>query len=62
MRIVATDLDWSHGIGPEVRGSGEAMVMAMAALSDALSQLAGSGKTLLAQRIAHPSRNNAIAR
>jgi uncharacterized protein (TIGR03083 family) len=50
-RLVATDLDWSHGSGPEVRGPGEALLMAMAGRRHALNQLSGPGKTVLAQRI-----------
>lgn len=51
VRLAATDVDWTHGSGPEVNGPGEALLMAMAARPDALNQLAGSGKQLLAQRI-----------
>jgi uncharacterized protein (TIGR03083 family) len=51
VRLVATDLDWAHGDGPEVRGPGEALLMAMAARPDALNQLTGPGKPVLAQRI-----------
>jgi uncharacterized protein (TIGR03083 family) len=51
VRLVATDVDWSHGKGPEVSGPGEALLMAMAARPDALNQLAGPGKELLARRI-----------
>jgi uncharacterized protein (TIGR03083 family) len=50
VRLVATDMDWSHGRGPEVRGSGEALLMAMAGRSDALKDLTGPGKDKLAQR------------
>jgi uncharacterized protein (TIGR03083 family) len=51
VRLVATDLDWAHGEGPEVTGPAEALVMAMAARPDAFTQLAGPGKAPLAQRI-----------
>jgi hypothetical protein len=51
VRLIATDVDWAYGDGPEVSGPGEALMMAMAARPDALSQLAGRGKELLAQRI-----------
>ncbi|MGH3558776.1 maleylpyruvate isomerase family mycothiol-dependent enzyme [Mycobacterium sp.] len=51
VRLAATDLDWTHGSGPEVKGPGEALLMAMAGRPDALSQLGGQGKGLLAQRI-----------
>ncbi|MGH3633553.1 MAG: maleylpyruvate isomerase family mycothiol-dependent enzyme [Mycobacterium sp.] len=51
VRLAATDLDWTHGSGPEVAGPGEALLMAMAGRPDALNQLGGQGKGLLAQRI-----------
>lgn len=51
VRLVATDLDWVHGSGPEVNGPGEALLMAMAARPDALNQLSGRGKDIFAQRI-----------
>jgi uncharacterized protein (TIGR03083 family) len=50
VRLVATDMDWSHGNGPEVRGSGEALLMAMAGRRVALDDLEGPGKAKLAQR------------
>jgi uncharacterized protein (TIGR03083 family) len=50
LRLVATDLDWSHGHGAEVRGSGEALLMAMAGRRAALEDLDGLGKEKLAQR------------
>ena len=51
VRLVATDLDWTHGDGLEVTGPAEALLMAMAARPDAFNQLTGPGKELLAQRI-----------
>lgn len=51
VRLVADDIDWSYGEGPEVSGPGEALIMAMAARPDSLNQLAGPGKSQLAQRI-----------
>jgi uncharacterized protein (TIGR03083 family) len=51
VRLVASDLDWVHGRGPEVTGPGEALLMAIAARPDALNQLTGPGKELLAQNI-----------
>ena len=44
LRLVSTDLDWSHGGGPEVRGPGEALLMVMAGRRDALKDLEGPGK------------------
>lgn len=50
VRLVATDMDWAHGSGPEVSGPAEALLMIMAGRRDALNQLCGPGKTILAQR------------
>jgi uncharacterized protein (TIGR03083 family) len=50
VRLVAADLDWSHGKGAQVRGTGEALLMAMAGRPDALDDLEGPGKAKLAQR------------
>ena len=51
VRLVATDLDWSHGKGPEVRGSGESLLMTMAGRRDALGDLDGPGKGTVAARL-----------
>lgn len=50
-RLVATDLEWQYGSGPQVTGPAEALLMTMAGRPDGLNQLAGPGKRLLAQRI-----------
>lgn len=50
LRLVATDLDWTHGKGPEVRGTGEALLMAIAGRRAALTDLDGPGAPLLARR------------
>jgi uncharacterized protein (TIGR03083 family) len=51
VRLVATDLDWAYGEGPEVRGSGEALLMVMAGRRAALHDLDGPGKPKLAHHI-----------
>jgi uncharacterized protein (TIGR03083 family) len=51
VRLVATDVDWSFGRGPEVRGAGEALLMIMAGRPDALADLHGPGTDILAARI-----------
>jgi uncharacterized protein (TIGR03083 family) len=51
VRLIASDVDWAFGDGLEVAGPGEAILMAMAGRPDAFHQLAGPGKTILAQRI-----------
>lgn len=51
LRLVATDLDWSHGDGPEVRGTGEAILMAILGRATALADLDGAGVPTLAGRL-----------
>jgi uncharacterized protein (TIGR03083 family) len=51
LTLVATDLDWSRGSGPEVRGPGEALLMAIAGRGHAINELSGPGQALLAARI-----------
>jgi uncharacterized protein (TIGR03083 family) len=51
LRVVADDVDWSHGKGPEVRGPGEALLLAMAGRPDALRDVAGPGKDTLTARL-----------
>ncbi|MCV7227994.1 maleylpyruvate isomerase family mycothiol-dependent enzyme [Mycolicibacterium komossense] len=47
-RLVATDMDWSAGRGPEVRGTGEALLLAMTGRAESVAgELAGEGTTLL---------------
>ncbi|WP_410646897.1 maleylpyruvate isomerase family mycothiol-dependent enzyme [Amycolatopsis sp. cmx-4-54] len=50
LRLVATDLDWSAGGGPEVRGPGEALLMAIAGRVAALGEVSGPGTAILASR------------
>lgn len=51
LRLQATDVTWQHGDGPEVRGTGEALLMAMAGRPAALAELEGPGSTTLAARL-----------
>jgi uncharacterized protein (TIGR03083 family) len=51
LHLRATDVDWQHGDGPEVAGTGEALLMAMTGRGDALSELTGPGKGKLADRL-----------
>ncbi|MFB9238265.1 maleylpyruvate isomerase family mycothiol-dependent enzyme [Plantactinospora siamensis] len=50
LRFVATDLDWAAGDGPEVRGSAEALLMALTGRRVALPELTGEGAELLRDR------------
>jgi uncharacterized protein (TIGR03083 family) len=52
LRLVATDLDWSSGQGPEVVGPGESLLMAVAGRSQALGELSGEGHPTLRERVA----------
>jgi uncharacterized protein (TIGR03083 family) len=51
LHLVATDLDWSNGIGPEVLGPGEALLMAIAGRQGIASELTGPGQPILQQSI-----------
>ncbi len=51
VRLVATDLDWSHGRGPEVRGPAEALLLVMAGRGAALDDVDGPGKGALGRRL-----------
>ena len=51
LALRATDVDWTHGSGPEVTGPGEALLMAMTGRPAALDDLEGPGKATLAQRL-----------
>jgi uncharacterized protein (TIGR03083 family) len=51
LRLRATDIDWTHGRGPEVTGPGEALLLAMAGRPAALADLAGPGHATLAARL-----------
>jgi len=50
LRLVATDMSWASGTGPEVNGTGEALLMTIAGRSAALADLNGSGVAVLAER------------
>ena len=52
VKVVATDLDWSAGYGPEVRGPAEAILMTMAGRRGVAHELAGPGKDRLLRRLA----------
>lgn len=52
LRLVATDVDWSFGSGPEITGPGEALLMAVAGRPAALPDIHGAGVDTLAGRLA----------
>ena len=51
LRLVASDVEWTAGDGPEVSGPGEALLMAAAGRASALRDLSGDGLTTLQQRV-----------
>jgi uncharacterized protein (TIGR03083 family) len=51
LRLRATDLDWTHGDGPEIHGPGEALLMAIMGRRLALSELGGEGLAMLSERV-----------
>ncbi|MDQ1635122.1 MAG: hypothetical protein QOJ32_1931 [Frankiaceae bacterium] len=51
LRMVATDVDWSFGLGPEVRGPGEAVLMAVAGRRGVAGELSGPGQPRLTARL-----------
>ena len=52
LRLVAMDVDWSTGSGPEVTGPGEAILMVVAGRPHALADLDGPGLATLRERVA----------
>lgn len=54
LRFEATDLEWSSGDGPEVRGPGEAVLLALAGRPHALDDLQGPGRDVLSTRLRTP--------
>jgi uncharacterized protein (TIGR03083 family) len=51
LRLIATDVAWEHGQGPEVTGTGEALLMAMTGRPEAVRELSGPGTATLAERV-----------
>jgi hypothetical protein len=54
LRLVATDIEWSTGEGPEVCGPGEAVLLALAGRGVAIDDLRGPGVSVLAARVRAP--------
>ncbi|MDT5217084.1 MAG: hypothetical protein QOK18_5323 [Mycobacterium sp.] len=51
LRLIATDADWTHGKGMEVRAPGEALLMSLAGRRAAFNELNGSGLNTLLHRL-----------
>jgi uncharacterized protein (TIGR03083 family) len=52
LRFVASDLDWAWGDGPEVKGTGEAILLALGGRPSVLDELGGEGLSTLRARVA----------
>ena len=51
VRLVATDVEWAFGRGPEVRGTGEALLMAVAGRAAVAEELKGPGADRVTRRL-----------
>lgn len=51
VKVVATDIGWSGGAGPEARGTGEAVLMVMGGRRSVAGELDGPGAERLARRL-----------
>ncbi len=51
LRLVATDVEWTHGTGPEVTGKAMPLVMVMTGRAAALGDLSGDGMPTLRDRM-----------
>lgn len=52
LRFIASDIDWSWGDGPEVKGCGEAILLALGGRPSVLNELGGEGLATLRERVA----------
>jgi uncharacterized protein (TIGR03083 family) len=50
LRLVATDVHWAHGAGPQVEGPAEALLITLAGRRQGLDDLSGPGLAVLAER------------
>jgi uncharacterized protein (TIGR03083 family) len=51
LRLVASDADWSHGTGPEVRTSSEALLLVLSGRPVDAAELSGTGAVELSHRL-----------
>ena len=54
LRFVAADIDWAKGTGPEVTGTAESIMMAVAGRAGVIDELSGPGCSVLAARMGDP--------
>jgi uncharacterized protein (TIGR03083 family) len=60
-RLVATDVDWTYGTGPDVRGPIGALLLVSTGRNAALPQLTGDGKAALVEQLRADSANGSPA-
>lgn len=51
LRLTATDVDWSEGVGPEVKGPLASIILALTGRSAGLPDLSGDGIATLTERV-----------
>jgi uncharacterized protein (TIGR03083 family) len=51
LKLTATDIDWSEGVGPEVKGPLASIILSLTGRKDGLVDLTGDGVATLAGRI-----------
>ena len=51
VRLIATDLDWAWGRGPEAKGPAEAVLMVLAGRRGVADELSGPGASILQERL-----------
>ncbi|QEN14323.1 maleylpyruvate isomerase family mycothiol-dependent enzyme [Mycolicibacterium sp. ELW1] len=56
VRLTTTDLDWSHGKGPELTGPAEAVLMAVTGRHSVIGELTGPGQQVVARRLGRRQR------
>ena len=59
LRLVTTDMEWTTGAGPEVRGTAEALLMAVAGRRLVLPDLDGDGVSVMDRRLRGQPATNA---
>jgi uncharacterized protein (TIGR03083 family) len=58
LRLVARDVEWTHGEGPEVHGSAEALLLAITGRPVERGELTGPGASTLLARISQVRRDH----
>ncbi|WP_372443024.1 maleylpyruvate isomerase family mycothiol-dependent enzyme [Mycolicibacterium baixiangningiae] len=61
LRLIATDVDWTHGSGLEVQAPGEALLMSLAGRDAAFGELSGPGTSTLVSRLRVGKSERAIS-